>query len=94
VIGDILASADIVLLLVSRAFMASTYVRDFEIPEALKAHESGGVRVIPILLEGKTDWEKTPFAKLQILPSEARPISEWDDPVEAFRDIARGIRRV
>ena len=94
VIGETLASADIVLLLVSRAFMASAYVNEVEIPEAIKAHESGGVRVVPILLEEVTGWEKAPFAKLHILPSETKPISDWDDPVEAFRDIAWGIRRV
>ncbi len=94
VIGESLAAADIVLLLVSRAFMASEYINSFEIPEAMKAHESGGVRVVPILLEKDTGWEEAPFAKLQIAPSEANPISEWDDPVEAFRNIARAVRQV
>ena len=94
VIGESLASADIVLLLISRAFMESAYVNEVEIPEAMNAHESGGVRVVPILLEKVAGWESAPFAKLQILASEAKPISTWDDPVEAFRDIARGVRRV
>lgn len=94
VIGEMLASADIVLLLVSRAFMASTYINQVEIPEAMKAHHSGGVRVVPVLLEEVSRWSEAPFAKLQLLPSGAKPISAWDDPVAAFRDIARGVRRV
>jgi endonuclease/exonuclease/phosphatase family metal-dependent hydrolase len=94
IIGEKLKSADIILLLVSHAFMTSDYVNAVEIPEAMKAHESGDARVVPILLERISGREKAPFARLQILPSGAKPVSEWDDPVDAFRDIARGVRRV
>lgn len=93
-IGDALAAADIVLLLVSKAFMDSDYVNEFEIPQAMHAHDDGGVRVVPILLEEIEDWDKAPFARLQILPTGAQPITQWADPVAAFRDIARGVRKV
>lgn len=94
VIGERLASADIVLLLVSRAFMASEYVNQVEIPEAMRAHASGSVRVVPILIEETPGWEKAAFAKLQILPTGAKPITWWEDPVQALRDIGRGVGRV
>ena len=93
-IGDALSAADIVLLLVSKAFMSSRYVNEFEIPCAMQAHEEGRVRVVPVLLEEVDGWEQAPFARLQILPSGALPITQWDDPVAAFRDIARGVRKV
>lgn len=93
-IGDALAAADIVLLLVSKAFMDSDYVNEFEIPQAMHAHDGGDVKVVPILLEELEGWDKAPFARLQILPTGARPITQWDDPVAAFCDIASGVRKV
>jgi len=94
VIGGMLASADIVLLLISRAFLASKYINEVEIPEAMRVHETRNVRVIPILIEKVPGWTKGDFAKLQILPSKAKAIKDWKDPVEAYHDIARGIAQV
>jgi len=94
VIGDALASADIVLLLVSKAFMASEYIRSVEIPEAMKVHDSGSARVVPVLLEPVDGAETLPFSKIQMIPSEAKPISDWDDSAKALMDVARSIRRI
>ena len=91
-IAEALASSDIILLLVSSAFQTSEYINKYEVPAALEAHQSGRSRVIPILLEDVPGWHKAEFAKLQFLPTGAKPISTWKDPVGAFADIARGIR--
>jgi len=93
-ISEALTSADIILLLISQAFQASEYIRDYEIPAAMKAHQGGGARVVPILLEDTPGWTQADYARLQFLPTGAKAISTWDDPVHAFRDIARGIRQV
>jgi hypothetical protein len=66
----------------------------YEIPAAMEAHEAGRSRVVPIFLEDVPGWHQAEFAKLQFLPTGARPISTWKDPVEAFADITRGIRQV
>lgn len=60
---------------------------------ALKRHHLGTYRVVPILLRS-TDWEDAPFASLQMLPSDARPISLWPDRDEAFHAIIKGIKTV
>lgn len=86
-------NADIVLLLVTPDFIASDYVYSGELRIALERHERGETRVIPILLRS-VDWEGTPFSKLQALPTDARPITRWQNQDEAFADVARGIRRV
>jgi hypothetical protein len=39
------------------------------------------------------DWKDSPFAKLQALPNEARPITSWSNKDEAFTDVAQGIRK-
>ena len=93
-ITEALASADIILLLISKSFQASDYIRDYEIPAAMQAHMQGKARVVPILLEDAPGWTQAEYAKLQFLPTGAKAISTWDDPVDAFADIARGIRQV
>ncbi|MGG6267611.1 TIR domain-containing protein [Leptolyngbya sp. AN03gr2] len=90
-IDEQLKKADIVLLMVSSDFLASDYCWDVEMQKALKRHEEGEACVIPILLR-QVDWENAPFAKLQALPKNAKPIKSWSDQDEAFKDVAKGIR--
>jgi anti-sigma regulatory factor (Ser/Thr protein kinase) len=49
--------------------------------------------VIPIILR-PVNWKTDPFAGLQALPENARPVTKWGNRDEAFMDIAEGIRRV
>src|SRR5436853_1966739 len=69
-----LSSADIVLLLVSAHSLASDYRYDTEMALALQKHKKGMVRVVPIILR-PVDWEDAPFSKLQVLPTEAKPVT-------------------
>ena len=88
-----LEAADVILLLVSPSFIASDYCYDREMRRALERHEAGQARVIPVLVR-PCDWRSAPFAKLQGLPRDARPVTQWDDPDAAWLDVARGIRAV
>jgi hypothetical protein len=90
-IDEHLASAGVILLLVSSAFLASDYAYDKELSRALERHQAGQARVIPIILR-PVDWKDAPFAKLQVLPKDARPVTSWSNRDEAWRDVARGIR--
>jgi hypothetical protein len=49
--------------------------------------------VIPIALR-PADWTGAPFAGLQALPRDAKPITKWDDRDEAWTDVAKGLRKV
>lgn len=82
-----LNTAHIILLLVSADFVHSDYCYGKEM------HEKGKVRVLPILLR-PVDWQDAPLAKLQLLPTGAKPITTWPDPEEALEDVARQIRAV
>ena len=93
-IQEALDTADIIVLLVSRAFMGSRYVNEHEIPAAMDEHEAGRARVVPILLENVPGWRDAPFARLEVLPTKGRAVSQWADPVAAFADVARGIGQV
>lgn len=90
-----LNNAQIILLLVSAAFLASTYCYSNEMMRALKMHETGQARVIPIILR-PIDWEGAPFRHLLALPTDARPVTgrSWYNVDEAFADVAQGIRKI
>lgn len=87
-----LATAQIILLLVSSDFMNSDFCDSVELKQAIARHNADQARVIPIILR-PTDWEGASFAKLLALPTYAKPISKWEDRDEAFTDVIRGIRR-
>jgi TIR domain len=88
-----LQAADIVLLLISVDFIASDYCNDVEVRIALQRHAEGDVCVIPIILRA-VDWTRAPFSKLQALPTNGKPITNYVDRDEAFLDVAQGIRQV
>jgi hypothetical protein len=90
-----LNTAQIILLLISQYFMDSDYCYCVEMKQALERHERGEARVIPVLLR-PVYWQKAPFAKLQILPTNGNYVTsiQWPSLDEAFFDVAEGIRKV
>src|SRR5216683_413737 len=88
-----LERADIILLLISPDFMNADYCYSTEMGRAIERHEQGNARVIPILLRPAI-WQNAPFAKLQMLPTNAMPVTIWPDRDAAFHDIAEQITLV
>jgi hypothetical protein len=90
-----LNTASIILLLISQYFMNSDYCYSIEMKRALERHERGEARVIPIILR-PVYWQRTPFSKLQVLPTDAKPItsSSWNTLEEAFRDVTKSITKI
>jgi hypothetical protein len=88
-----LSIARIILLLVSPDFFFSGYCYSKEMRRAIERHHAKEARVISVLLR-PTDWANTSFSSLQVLFSNAQPVTLWSDRDEAFEDVARGIRRV
>lgn len=85
--------ASVILLLVSADFLASDYCYSIEMQRALERDAAGEARIVPILVR-PVDWKSAPFAHLQALPTDARPISSWRNQDRAMADVAAGIRRV
>ena len=56
-------------------------------------HDAGEAFVIPVILR-PCEWHETLFGKLQVLPRNAKPVSDWPRQDSAFADIARGLREV
>jgi CheY-like chemotaxis protein len=87
-----LVEADIVLLLVSADFMNSDYINDREMQLALQRHRAGLTVAVPVMVRA-VDWEGAPFADLQGLPTDMKPVTSWANRDEAWTDVAKGIRR-
>jgi TIR domain len=92
-INSHLQTADIILLFVSPDFLASDYIYQKELQIALRRHELGEARVIPIILRF-VDWEGTPFARYQVLPPDGMPVVSYKNRDEAFFEIVKGIRYI
>jgi hypothetical protein len=88
-----LQSAKIIVLLISADFLASDYCAGIEMNTAMDRHETGSAVVIPVILR-PADWKWSRFAKLQIVPKDARPITTFDNRDVAFEQVASAIRNV
>src|SRR5437763_7892624 len=88
-----LNTAEIILLLISPDFMDSDYCYSIEMKRAMERHEAEKAIVIPIILR-PVFWEDAPFAKLQVLPTNAKPVTSkaWYTQGDAFLDVVQGIR--
>ncbi|MFM9946994.1 MAG: COR domain-containing protein [Saprospiraceae bacterium] len=88
-----LNTADIILLLVSSDLMATDYVWDIEMKEALARHERGDAVVVPIIIRPSL-WKDAPFAKLNALPEKGKAISTWDNPDEAWVEVGEKLKEI
>jgi tetratricopeptide (TPR) repeat protein len=88
-----LNQSDIILLLISSDFIASDYCYCLEMMQALKRHERGEARVIPILLRS-VHIQRLPFAFLQFLPMDGKPIEKWRYKDDAFAEVVKAISNV
>lgn len=86
-----LEKADLVLLLVSADFIKSDYIWSHELDVAMKRHERGDASVVPVMLRA-VDITDAPFAVLQGLPTDLKPVTSWPNRDEAWTDVAKGIR--
>lgn len=88
-----LASAKIILMLISASFIASDYCYGEKMQEAMKRHEQGTAKVVPIIIK-PVDWEGTPFDKLQALPRNRKPVSTWTNEDEAWLEVVLAIKAI
>jgi hypothetical protein len=92
-IDENLEKADIILLLVSHSFVASDYCYEVEMMKALERHRNGDAVVVPVILRPVV-FEDLPFAGLQALPTDARPVVKWSTRDDGFKNVVEGLRRL
>jgi len=83
-IRDRIDEADVVLLLMSKAFLGSNFCQD-QMNHAIDR----GIDVVPVILES-CDWMKTAARQPNSLPSDGNPISTWNNHADALADVAEG----
>ncbi|MFL6215109.1 MAG: toll/interleukin-1 receptor domain-containing protein [Blastocatellia bacterium] len=88
-----LQTAQIILLLISGSFLASDYCYGLEMTTAMERHERREARVIPVILR-PCMWQDAPFARLQVLPRDGKPVTKWPSPDDGFLSVAEGIHAV
>ncbi len=94
VIEEHLRSADVILLIVSTAFLASDYIDSNELSVALERNEAGEAIAIPVILE-ECGWEDNQdLANLQAVPTGAKAIRKWNPHSRGWFNAAKGIKDV
>ncbi len=91
-----LEQAEIILLLVSSAFMASRYCYSIEMQQALKRHKTGAATVIPVIIRDSS-WTTSPLGQLQAVPRDNRAVATWGDQFArdtAWRQVTEEITKV
>ncbi len=91
-IKENLHSADLILPLVSADAINSDYFYEKEVADALKRHERGEARVVPLILRPCV-WRTTPLKDLQALPKNGKPVTTWDDRDSAWNDAVEALWR-
>jgi DNA-binding beta-propeller fold protein YncE len=86
-----LESAELILFLISPDFISSSYISDIEVKRALERQNAGDAVIVPVILRPAM-WRIIPeFSRLQALPEDARPVTEWPSRDRAFLSISEGI---
>lgn len=91
-IASRLEEADLILFLISPNFERSDFIREHELPQALRRHNSGKARVIPVLITATEGVEEQTYAQIQWLPPD-KPLDEWEDQVAGLAAVSDGIER-
>lgn len=96
-----LREAEVIFLLVSPHSLNTDYIWNVEIEAAMRRHNEGSAKVIPIILSKCLWTEKDrmgkyifPPAKLNALPFKGKPIDEWERSNDAWDAIASGIKTI
>jgi TIR domain len=77
-IDEALDAADVAVLLVSASFLASPFIRQFELPSILERWKAGQLAVVWVAVS-PTLYEVTPLKGIRAANDPGRPLSELND---------------
>ena len=81
---------DIIILLVSSAFIDSDYCHNREMMRAMERHNAGEAIVIPVILR-PCYWRGAKFGKLLATPTDGRAVTSYSNPDEALVEVAHAV---
>jgi hypothetical protein len=90
-----LRSADIVLFMVSNAFLASDFIRAHEVRISMELEAEKKALIVPVILK-HCGWREEKWAGKQPLPSLVRAVTDWEekDREKGFGDVEKGLREL
>jgi internalin A len=89
-----LNSADIIVCQLSRDFLASDFCVLTELDTAIERKQAGQAELIAYVLKD-CGWKDVPRLKqFQVLPKDAKPLSDWNGKDKYWRAVAEGIKQV
>lgn len=90
-ISEAMEASEVILLLISADFLASSYCYSREMKRAMERHDAKEARVIPVILRA-CDWHSAPFGNLLATPRDGKPVTLWPDVDQAFTEVAKQVR--
>ncbi|WP_296676905.1 MULTISPECIES: COR domain-containing protein, partial [unclassified Thiothrix] len=87
-----LDTADIVLLLISPAFITSDYCFTKEMVRALERYREKGNVVIPVIIRHTEGWRDHEIGAITALPKDGKPLAEWRNKDKFWGSVEDGIR--
>lgn len=95
-----LANADIVLFLISAAFLASTYINKTEIVNTMQQQKEGSTVLVPVMLKPCdlqshiVPGEQYQISDFQGLPKGMKPVTKWEARDDAWMNVVTGLKPV
>ncbi len=96
-----LVKTDLFLLLLSKAFMYSEFVKQLEFKNVIDRYKEGKSKVVPIILDDcpwdinfESDDYNFSFKELGVLPENQMPIKNWNSQKEAYDNVMSELNQV
>lgn len=93
VIRNELEIADLILLLVSPAFLHSNYCYSVEMKRAIERAEAGDAHILPVIAE-VCDWKASPLGQIKAVPNDGKALSKYANPNDGFMEVVDEIRKI
>lgn len=87
-----LNEANIIILMLTADFFASTYIYEVELTKAIQRHETDEALVIGILVSDCM-WEETPLSNIEIVPKDGIPIDRSPNKNQIWKFVASKIKQ-
>jgi sulfur transfer complex TusBCD TusB component (DsrH family) len=85
-----LEESEIIVFLVSQDFLASDYINNVEIKNAI---ENKKLIIIPLIIR-PIEMSQLPLNSLQVIPSGGKAVTKWDNRDDAWVDVTKALSRV
>lgn len=82
-----LDTSDIIILLISSAYISSNFCYNIEMERAFKREQENKCLIVPILLKKTALNESMPFYNLKTLPTDRKPISSFRSKNDGYVDV-------